>query len=147
VIPLRVLWRESHATSALVAGLLAAIPASLFAAIVIYLRDRLVSGPPAVELVPPGAYLAWCVGIGGLFGVTVAFTAHHVAPPAGAFWGVLYGVLVWLVGFVLVMPWIRPELAVHTRLGLLWHIAYGASVGAFFPLCRFGERKRHRVKR
>src|SRR5262245_22316406 len=78
-----------------------------------------------------------------IFGVLVAFTAHHLTPSAGAVWGALYGLLVWLVWFVLFLPFVLPDLAGRTRLGLLWHLAYGATLGALCHALRPGERRRH----
>ena len=48
---------------------------------------------------------------GVVFGLLVAFTAHHLAPVAGALWGAFYGVTIWLVRFVLFLPWLSRERA------------------------------------
>jgi hypothetical protein len=90
-------------------------------------------------------HLAASAVAGAVFGLLVAFTAHHLAPAAGALWGAFYGVAVWLVGFVLVLPWLQHDLAVQTRTGLLWHIAYGATLGFVFHFARVSERRRHRL--
>lgn len=79
-----------------------------------------------------------------LFGVLVAFTAHHLGPTAGAIVGAFYGVGVWLFWFVLLLPLFERTLAAQVRLGLLWHMAWGATLGFVFHFARVSERRRHR---
>jgi hypothetical protein len=156
--PLTALWRESHATSALLAGLAASVPAAIVSAALFFAADFLHRRPPGTTLLTVGAvggattwggalavHLAVSALFGGIFGLLVAFTAHHIAPVAGAAWGAFYGLLVWLVWFVLILPWVERDLAVQTRTGLLWHLVYGATLGFFFHYARVGERRRHRV--
>lgn len=156
--PLRVLWRESHASSALLAGILASIPASLVSAAFFFAADLLHGRPLGGTLLTVGAvggarswaaalgvHLAVSAFFGAIFGVLVAFTAHHIAPVAGAAWGAFYGLLVWLVWFIMILPWIERDLAIQTRTGLLWHLAYGATLGLCFHHARVGERRRHRL--
>ncbi|MBI4512292.1 MAG: hypothetical protein HY698_21850 [Deltaproteobacteria bacterium] len=87
------------------------------------------------------------IGWGATWGILVAFTAHHLAPAAGAFWGAIYGLAAWFVSFFLVLPWIHGELVTHTpaRVSILWHATYGAVLGALFHFARIRERERHRI--
>jgi hypothetical protein len=153
---MRALWRESHASSAIRAAFLASIPAALASAAVLALLDVVAGDPADASLREIGAALGrptWPTSLlvhfatsaffALVWGILVAFTAHHLAPLAGAFWGALYGVLVWMVWFVLVLPWFQPALAARTRAGLLWHVAWGVTLGACFHLARRGERRRH----
>lgn len=150
--PLRVLWRESHATSAVLAALAASIPAAGVTAAFMALGDSLL-GRPATTLLDvmggPWALLAGSALFATLWAVLVAFTAHHLAPAAGALWGALYGVGVWLVLYFLILPWVNPELAAATpaRVGVLVHAAWGAALGALFHPVRVTERRRHLRRR
>lgn len=152
------LWRDSHASSALVAGVAASIPAALVSAALFFAADVLHRRPLGQTLLAVGAIAgagSWAQAIalhavlsalfGAIFGVLVAFTAHHIAPVAGAAWGAFYGLLVWLFWFVLILPWVDHDLAMQTRTGLLWHLAYGATLGFCFHYARIGERRRHRL--
>jgi hypothetical protein len=140
--PLRVLWREAHATGALAAGLVSSLPASAAAALVFAVHDAIYHSTTLRYL--GAGELALGAIWGAIFGVLVAFTAHHLPPLAGTFWGALYGLTVWLVWFVLILPLMQPELAGHTRLGLAAHLAFGAVLGATFHVVRVSERRKHR---
>ncbi len=155
---IRTLWRESHASSALFAGIIASIPAALVSAALFFAADLLHTRPLGSTLLRVGAVAhagTWATALtvhvavsalfGAVFGLLVAFTAHHIAPLAGAAWGAFYGLLVWLVCFVLILPWVESDLAVQTRTGLLWHLVYGATLGFCFHYARAGERRRHRL--
>jgi len=148
------IWRETHAASAIRAGIAAAIPAAMVSALV------LVVAPSATfraigRLIAPAAeprllwwsavfvHLTLSLFFGAIWGFLVAMTAHHLRPMGGLVWGALYGVGIWLVGFVLLLPHLGPELAVRTRVGLAWHLLYGATLGACFHAARRRERQRH----
>ena len=158
------MWRESHASSAVLAGLLASIPAALVSALLLTLFDVAAGVRPGSTLLRIGLLVAgeestgtlWLSAIGlhlavsavlGLvWGGLVAFTAHHLNPAGGAIWGGFFGLVVWLVLFVLVLPWLHPTLAAATsaRTGMAWHVAWGMTLGAAFHFMRAGERRRHR---
>jgi len=155
---IRTLWRESHASSALVAGIVASIPAAIVSAALFFAADLLHHRPIGTTLLAVGAVAnarTWVAAIGvhvfasalfgATFGLLVAFTAHHIAPLAGAAWGAFYGLLVWLVWFVMILPWIEQDLATQMRTGLVWHLVYGAVLGFCFHYARAGERRRHRL--
>lgn len=145
--PLRVLWRESHATSAVLAALVASVPAALVAALVMAAGD-LLAGRSATAILGELGFARLFLGsaaFAAIWGVLVAFTAHHLASAAGALWGSLYGVAVWIVAFLLFLPFIDPALTAATpaRVGILFHIAWGATLGALFHAVRLRERERH----
>lgn len=146
--PFRALWRESHAKSAILAALAASVPAAVAAVATMILGDELLGRSPLTVLSAAGGPLRILVAsaaFAAVWGILVAFTAHHLAPLAGALWGSLYGVAVWLVGFLLLSPWVAPQLSAVTplRLGLLLHLAWGATLGALFHVVRVTERRRH----
>ncbi len=128
--PVRVLWRESHATSALLAALAAAVPAWLAALAVIAATERAPDWPYALRL------LAGSLVASAIWGVLVAFTAHHLAPFAGAIWGALYAILVWLVA----------RLVPHAP-AFFPCVVWGAVLGPWFHLARLRERARHLADR
>jgi hypothetical protein len=129
------------------AGIIASLPASLAVALVFYVRDAIYGGDNTLRLL--GVFWQFEIGAawGTIFGITVAFTAHHLPPLAGMFWGAVYGLGIWLVWFVLILPLMRPALAGHTRLGLLAHVVFGAVLGGTFHFVRVrSERRRHRSR-
>jgi hypothetical protein len=137
----RVLWHQSHATSALWAGLVAAVPAGVHAAVVLVLADLVVGRPPATTLLALGplAHALLCLFWGAVWGLVVAFTAHHLSAGAGALWGGVYGLGIWLVQDRLVFTWLGPPE------GLLAHLVYGVTLGSLFHYARArSEHRRHR---
>lgn len=161
---MRILWRESHASSAASAGALAGLPASLVAALVLVLTDGATGKAPTATLAAIGAtwpggsgagpvlvalalHVAIGVLVGAAFGILVAFTAHHIPPLTGLAWGSLFGLAVWFVGFHVALPWAVPAVVteVPARVAILWHVVYGATLGGTFHFMRPRERERHRV--
>ena len=155
---LATLWRASHASSAALAGLVGSVPAAVVALLVLMLGDFVAGRPFGTTPLHLGeiigheswwgvlvVHFAMSAAAAVLFGVLIAFTAHHVGPTAGAVCGAFYGVAVWLIWFVLVLPLFDRFLAAQIRLGLLWHMAWGATVGFVFHHARVSERRRHRL--
>jgi hypothetical protein len=154
--PLHVLWRESHASSAVLASLAASVPAAIVSGLLLLLLD----GPVflrigSIVVDPAPGRDAWLAAVvthlalsalfSVVFGILVAFTAHHLTPVAGAAWGAFFGLVVWLVWFVLLLPSIHRELSDATRLGLLYHVVFGATMGALFHFARIHEKERHQI--
>lgn len=159
-----VLWRASHAGTAVIAGVLAAIPGAALSGLAIGLADwlygrsamftwrqiatlALPAGGSAGEVmvVALGMHMVASVFLGVLWGILVAFTAHHLSPLAGSLWGALYGVVIWFLAFFLILPWWLPDLVLETpaRIAIAWHVVYGATLGGLFHYLRPRERARH----
>jgi hypothetical protein len=126
-LPIGMVWRESHATGALAASMVASVPAWLAAVALV----AAIHGAPTVSRAI--AWLAVSILAGGAWGLAVAFTAHHLSPSAGAVWASLYSLALWIVVRV---AGVRDP-------GPLAHVVWGAALGPWFHLVRLGERRRH----
>jgi hypothetical protein len=105
---------------------------------------RLVAGAVHTASLPLAAavYVVYGAALGALFGWLVG--GQRLRAGAGVVWGVLYGVLWWLVSLAIVIPALRglapltPAAVDAVRAGGVWWLAamllQGAVVGAVYAL-------------
>lgn len=83
-------------------------------------------------------HLLVSAGWGALFGLVVAYTAHHLFPREGLWWGALAGIVIWVVDVYILLAALDVA-AVHALpvwFGALCHLAYGSVLGLSFHALR-----------
>jgi hypothetical protein len=95
-------------------------------------------------------HLVVSAGWGALFGLVVAYTAHHLFPREGLWWGALAGIVIWVVDVYVLLAALDVS-AMHALpvwFGALCHLAYGSVLGLSFHALRphAVEEGRHRLE-